>query len=185
MKHSPHEYDEIDEAALQIRLDYGFTDLSLDIFKLANCLGMTVTPYSELSKEQWRIINSNITLEDGFTIQRNENGVIKYYTFYNDSVSHSRQRFTIAHEIKHVVFNESEPDEKQEDMADHFARYILAPTCLVMKFACDSPFNIASMFDISFEASENAYKAATHRIEYNRADLSETEEEFMSKFKKK
>ncbi len=185
MKHSPNEYDEIDEAALQIRLDYGFTDLNLDIFKLADCLGIAVTPYSKLSKEQWEIIGPNVTLEDGFTVQRNENGILKYYTYYNDSVSRSRQRFTIAHEIKHVVFRETEPDEKQEDMANHFARYILAPTCLVMKFACESPFDIASVFDISFEASENAYKAATHRIEYNHENLTETEEEFMSKFKEK
>lgn len=90
MRHSSEEYELIDKIALQVRMDYGFTQDYLDVFKLAGALGVVLTPYSKLTKAQFDQVHAILELEDGFTIMRYEYGHLKYYTFYNDEVSLSR-----------------------------------------------------------------------------------------------
>lgn len=185
MRHSSKDYELIDKTALRLRTDYGFLSKSIDIFELARKLNIIVTPYSKLTDEQLLYINNTYGLEDGFTVIRSENGILKFYTFYNDAVSGYRQRFTIAHEIKHVVFMENNPNEKEEDLANHFARYILAPTCMVMNYVKESPYVIASLFDISIEAANNALMAANNRIAYGHEKLADFEIIFIKEVQKK
>ncbi len=179
MKYSPCDYIAVDELALQIRLDYGFTDYYLDIFKLAKNLGIILIPYSKLSYKQQKHIQLHSTLDDAFAVIRNENGNMKFYTYYNDKVSYQRQRFSIAHEIKHVVKLEKNPTDKDEDLANHFARYILAPTCLIMDYTNKTPKEIASIFGISIEAATNALNTAKNRINCGEIKLSKIESNFI------
>ena len=184
MRYSSDDYRLIDKTAIELRIDYGFLDEKLDVFALAKKLNMHLITYSYLSDEQKTIIASmEDFLKDGFTVMRCNNGKWEFYTFYDDSVSKYRQRFTIAHEIKHVVFLEKEPDQKQEDLADHFARYLLAPSFLVMKYVHLSPFDVSDAFDISFEASINALNGANNRIDYGYSKLEDYEEEYLELMK--
>lgn len=185
MKYAPIDYEMIDKAALQLRMDYGFLNDRIDIFELARKIGMTLIPYSKLMPEQSSFIDNIKTLDDGFTVMRYENKALKFYTFYNDSVGKYRQRFTIAHEIKHVIFEEFDPDEKQEDLANHFARYILAPTCIVMKYKDESPYELAYSFNISFEAADHALVAANNRIAFRRNKMEDYEKAFLEETKEK
>lgn len=185
MRHTSADYELVDKTALQLRMDYGFLTKSINVFALARKIGMILTSYSKLNPEQLTTINDMSCLGDGFTIMKYEKGVLKFYTFYNDSVSAYRQRFTIAHEIKHVVFKEFDPNEKQEDLANHFARYILAPTCMVMKYKDESPYEIASIFDISFEAASHALEHTNNRIIYNHEKLADYEELFLKEVEEK
>lgn len=182
MKHSSKDYEIVDRTALQLRLDYGHLDKVLDVFKLARDLNITLIKYSALTKEQLSKIADYEETKDGFTIFQLIDGELKFYTFYNDYVSSYRIRFTIAHEIKHVVFLERDPTEKQEDLANHFARYILAPTCLVMPYVGKYREDIVSDFDISFEAADNALTAATNRVITGHEKLADYENNFVSLF---
>ena len=180
MKYSSNDYRELDKDALQIRIDYDVHTKYVDVFTLAKKMNMLLVPYSSLTDDQLLFINIFDELKDGFTVFRKENGEEKIYTFYRDiDVSKSRQRFTIAHEIKHVIYHENEPSEKDEDLANHFARQLLAPTCLVMKYLNDSPFEIVSTFDISFECALCAYNHAENRVLSNCSNLDQFEVNFI------
>lgn len=70
---------------------------------------------------------------DGFTLRRGT----KYIIVYNDSVflPESRVRFTLAHELGHVVLqHKMEGDEVEEQEANTFARNLLAPRRLALKY---------------------------------------------------
>lgn len=169
-------YAKLDEDALNLRIDYGFWDYYVDVFKLAQYLGMNLIPYSSMTEKQWERIVVNIDIKDGFTIIQNVGGERKYYTYYNDSLSIRRQRYTIAHEIKHVVYVEEEFDEENEAFADHFARALLAPSCLVM-FAMQNHnvLELSDLFVLSVEATTNAMKAAKNRIKARGMELNQYE----------
>lgn len=186
MYHNGKDYQIVDEMALRLRIDYSHFEKRLDVFKLAKQLNMILIKYSSLNEEQLKVIKSNEELKDGFTIFKKENGEYKFYTFYNDSIGDARTRLTIAHEIKHVVFLEENPTEKEEDLANHFARYILAPSCLIMPYiGYFSPMKLVYDFDISYEAAYNAYSSTENRITCNKNKLSLFEEEFIASFKNK
>lgn len=180
---SGEDYQEVDEVALRLRMDYCHFEKRLDVFKLAKQLNMILIKYSSLTKEQLSAILSKEELKDGFTVIKKCNGEYKFYTFYNDSIGAARIRLTIAHEIKHVIFLETNPTEKEEALANHFARYILAPTCLVMRYVEKySPIELINDFDISFEAACNAYNHAERRLRYNKQELDDFEKEFIAEY---
>lgn len=184
MYHSSKDYQDVDMTALRLRLDYGHLDKCLDIFKLARQLNIILVKYSSLTAEQLKGLSHYDELEDGFTVFKKINGEYKFYTFYNDLKGDARIRLTIAHEIKHVVYLEENPNEKEEDLANHFARYILAPTCLVMPYVKQngSVLDIASDFDISLDAATNSYNHTRRRLSSKYAVLDDFEIEFMNEY---
>ena len=180
MRHSSDDYRLIDRTAIELRIDYGFLSEKLDVFALAKKLNIHVIPYSYLSYEQkTKVTSMNEFLKDGFTVMRYIGGKWDFYIFYDDSVGRYRQRFTIAHEIKHIIFLEKEPTQKQEDLADHFARYLLAPSFMVMGYLKLSSSDVSDAFDISYEAAEYALKGARNRIDYGHSKLEDYEKEFV------
>lgn len=179
MKYSSEDYELMNETAINLRMDYGFLKEKMDVFELAKKLNITLIPYSYLNSKQIKKVKEfDELLKDGFTIIRQVNGKNEFYTFFDDSVNTYRQRFTIAHEIKHVVFCEKEPTQKEEDLANYFARCLLAPSFLVMKYIGSSPFSIAYLFDISFEAAQYALEGALSRVAYGHNQLTSLEEEY-------
>lgn len=186
MKYSSYDYQLIDKTAIELRIDYGFSEEKLDVFSLAKKLNMYLIPYSYLNEKQKENIRANENhLKDGFTIMKCFKGNWKFYTFYDDSVNTYRQRFTIAHEIKHVVFLECEPNQKQEDLADHFARYLLAPSFLVMNYVQLSPYDVSNAFDVSYEAAVYALTGANNRINHGYSKLKSYEKEYVEYMKQK
>lgn len=179
-----HDYEKLDEDAIKLRIDYGFFEYSIDVFKLAQCIGITLIPYSSLTKKQQLVINATSDLNDGFTVMRHRNGEWDFLTYYNDDLPLVRQRFTIAHEIKHVLYREENPTEKDEALADHFARALLAPSCLVM-FLMENHnlLELCDFFNTSVPATENAVKAARARVKGKGKKLNQYEAEYIDYIK--
>ncbi|MCR5349261.1 MAG: ImmA/IrrE family metallo-endopeptidase [Bacilli bacterium] len=178
--YSPRKYRKIDRDAIQLRLDYRCLSKRVDVFDLARRLGMMLIPYSALTPEQLEYVKrKSEKLKDGFGVMRVVDGELRCYVFYNDAVSIYRQRFTIAHEIKHFIYLEADPTQEQEDMANHFARYLMAPCCLVMPYVSLSPPDVVADFDISIDAAENALNAAANRIAAGAEKLEDFERRFM------
>ncbi len=177
---SRNEYDHIDEIALRLRIDYGFLNSYLDVFDLAKQMNVSIVKYSSLNEEQMRYLSRNDELGDGFTIMREKENNYDFRIFYNDLADSCRIRFTIAHEIKHIVFIERNPTPDQEKMADHFARILLAPTCMVLRAARFNCYSISKEFGLSFEAACNAYSSAKNRIMFfGESFLTNYEREFI------
>lgn len=182
MRHSGSDYAKVDKVALRLRMDYNHFDKCLDVFALAKQLNMVLIKYSSLSVDARNQIMEYEETKDGFTIILHKNYEYSFRTFYNDALPSARIRFTIAHEIKHVVFVETHPTEKDEDLADHFARVLLAPTCLVMHYVDSDIAKVIGDFDISYDAAKNAVRSAESRIANNKEELNDYEIEFVNGF---
>lgn len=72
-------------------------------------------------------------------------------------VSYERQNWTILHEIGHIVLDHRGHSEHEEDEADFFAKYSIAPPVLVYKIGAESQYDIYTAFDISMEAAQYAF----------------------------
>ncbi len=104
--------------------------------------------------KELRVVRRSIQDADGFL----EDGVITV----NASHARTRQRFTIAHELGHLILHRDTPDEHAEREADQFASALLIPrTMLRSAFAVNSdPEVLRRRFHVSREALWIALKDA-------------------------
>lgn len=166
-------YDELDIKALQILMDYSNAHFPLDLYYLCEKLRIKLIPYSSLPKgklEEINAIATNGELKDGCSIilgHPDENGYLAY-TYYNDNIKdvmiEERIWFTIAHEIKHVAYKEIDPTDVEETEANHFARMLLAPTCVLIAGRYDNQKDIINKFKLTDSASKNALNAKNNRV---------------------
>ena len=114
---------------------------------------ITLIAYSGLTRK--KLNTAKEVSEDGFFIEING----KEFIFYNDlNRCYERQNWTILHEIGHIVLDHTGHCEHEEDEANFFAKYAIAPPVLVHKIGAECPEDIYWYFDISFEAAVYAYE---------------------------
>lgn len=92
----------------------------------------------------------------GFTIKIKR----KYYICYDSTLPKPIQKFTIAHEIGHIIlkhFNNSNHlnDEKEANM---FAARLLMPICILYECKVKSILEIQKMCEVSEIAAQYRYK---------------------------
>ena len=186
MRLTNDKYRLLDQTALQLRQDYDFLDDDLDVFQLANMMNVTLVPYSEVGlKAKKFILDREDKINDGFFTT--ENGRHAPKIFYNDEIADKRIKFTICHELEHYVFDDKEDGEYEEAKANHFARQLLIPNCLVIMYMLKGvdKYDLASKFNVSYEVAYIAYTHAEHRINYRGYKLEDYEKDFMNAYYKK
>ena len=116
----------------------------IDCIKIITGLGIPLYKYSDLPEKK---INKCLQVSnDAFTLQ----GVI----IYNDKFPHKeRQRFSLMHEVGHIVLNHKGESSDNEKEADLFASNILAPRSIIWYLHLDSVKNICETFDVSCMAA--------------------------------
>lgn len=100
---------------------------------------------------------------DGFcTISKNH-----VYIFFDDTLPPGRQRFTVAHEIGHLVLGHVGPgmatvanreptgsEQAEEQQANQFAARLLSPACVLHEIGAVTPEAIRQVCGISWQAAE-------------------------------
>ena len=89
------------------------------------------------------------------------------YIFYNSGLPVGRQRFTVAHEIGHLVLGHvgrgrvttinrepSPQDSQEETQANQFAARLLAPACVLHELGAVTPEAIQQACGLSRQAAE-------------------------------
>lgn len=183
MKLTNDEYGLLDQAALQLRLDYDFLDDDLDVFQLANKMNVTLVPYSEVNLEAKNfILDNKDKMNDGFFTLENRRYAPKI--FYNDKAAYKRIKFTISHELEHFVFDDKDDGKYEEAKANHFARQLLIPNCLVIMHILKGvdKYDLISKFNVSFEVASIAYTHAQNRINSRGYNLENYEIDFMKAY---
>ena len=119
----------------------------------------------------------NTVSSDGFTFGK--------MIFYNEQCSIPRQRFTVAHELGHILLHNGqgvynrEPSEKDipiEAEANVFASRILAPACVLWGIGVTSAKQISEICNISMQSAEFRFKRLS--------ELYERENRFIQKYNK-
>lgn len=108
--------------------------------------------------------------KDALTVRRDQGGRIVYEMFYDARANPRRMRYTIAHELGHILLNHRMEEPWEEREADYFASQLLAPRPVfnvLAAYGYDSgnPEVIAAAFQLSKAAAEIAARAPCHQPE--------------------
>lgn len=152
-KLTDEEYEFIKGEVINIFEKYNIKCIPVSGFEIASKMKITLIAYSGLSKRKLK--KAMEVSEDGFFIEKDG----REYIFYNDiDRCYERQNWTILHEIGHIVLDHTGHSDHEEDEANFFAKYAIAPPVLVHKIGAECPQDIYEVFDISFEAAVYAYR---------------------------
>ena len=158
-------YDEIREEVANLIEDFGIEVYPFSIWRLLRKMGIRVVPYSllegSLRDEVERV------WPDAFTFRPDDFDPSRTIVFYNDSKSRGRIRFTLAHELGHLVLGHPNSDDPQlEAEANFFANYFLAPAPLVIRDSKKDVQTIMSDFVVSFGCARSVLDRTMNRIWY-------------------
>lgn len=98
----------------------------------------------------------------------------------------ARQRFTIAHELGHILlhhFNSNLSNEYIEKEANMFAIRLLAPTCIIKELNINTVDQLAKTFNISAEAANYRLKRMQILNKRNKFYTNDLEIQLINQFK--
>lgn len=152
-------YEEIKTIVIEMFKRYDIRNIPIDCFEITTKMGIILKPYSRLAKDgiEAALAESN----DGFCLLRREGFkpfmVNQWYIFYNDTLPRRRIRFTLMHEIGHVVLDHLQESDLAESEANFFAKYALAPPPLVNEISPEDYMELGSAFDLSNQFARHAF----------------------------
>lgn len=166
------EYDEVVKAIIEIYLDYGIKDFPLDLEMICRRLGVSLIPYSERGAAAKALLLKKSA--KGFFVRGTHESLPTIY--YNDyEVSEGEKRYTIAHEIKHYVYDECSDNSDDDDLADYFARFFLCPIPYLIVRDISTPEDIIPHCNVSLTAASNASSNIKNRMMYYHHKIFEHE----------
>lgn len=83
--------------------------------------------------------------EHGFTVKSKEHYVI----YYNEQKDETTKRFTLAHELGHIILGHTQDNEKENKEANCFARNLLCPIPAVEGFKVITSDEYQQLFCVS------------------------------------
>lgn len=157
------DYKRARDLSWRVLLDTGTRELPVKVSQICDVYGVTLRSYQAgepLIRELG--LDTQCGASDGFTVRSGEH----CYVFYNMEQLPGRVRFTIAHELGHIllghlgdgehtVYNRepSQTDAPEEHTANVFASRLLAPACVLHALGAVTPEQIAAACDISLAAA--------------------------------
>ena len=158
-------YQKSRDIAWKILLEDGVSTLPISVSDLCKKRGIFIVSYKQGSD----LIRSldlapKTLLTDAFTLHIDG----KYMIFYNDVCSNQRNRFSIGHELGHILLGhlrdmpkgittinrEPSPlDDPIEQQANVFAARILSPACVLWGLGVQNQDQIQHICDISYQAA--------------------------------
>ncbi len=124
-------------------------------------------------------------LRDGCTLIRVKNGVRRAVILLGPSERPGRRRFTLAHELGHVLLEHDGDGDAREREANAFAAELLMPRALVRRFLVpphgifsDPVAEVAGFFAVSREAARVAVETALR----SGGDVSASEARLLARY---
>ena len=117
---------------------------------------------------------------DGFTVIRYQKGAAQYLLVYKDDTSFERLRWTLAHEIGHIVLGHLErqtaDEDKLEEEANYFARELLMPLVVLDRLQARSLADVCRVCGVSRAAAQIRLRDF-ERYDWYRLAHTDTEED--------
>ena len=157
-------YKKARDASWKILIDCGVSSLPVDVGKICKTLGYKLYTYEAGAKIIEAVgLTPQIKRSDGFTIVKDGTP----YIFFDSKRSPGRRRFTVAHEIGHIVLGHVGPgqytvinrepsagDDPMETQANQLAARLLAPACVLHAAGAETAEQISAMCNISLPAAQ-------------------------------
>ncbi len=148
------EYDRIESTIVDLYEKLCIDHIPVDPFSIASKLGYKVKKYSDLPRH-YKAYLIELGL-DGLSCY--DPATKSYIICYDDSHSQTRIRFTMMHEIGHIVLGHKQESKLANKIADFFAGYFLAPSPLISLYECKNSKEVADQFDISQDCADICFR---------------------------
>ncbi len=155
-------YEMIEKKVVSLYCRLNLTQVPIDPFQIANRLGFVVKTFSDLPDEKQAILRE-LDL-DGFSFIDSESRL--RIICYDDNRMQVRIRFTIMHEIGHILLGHREESDLAKKMADYFAAYSLAPSPLMNRYRCDDYIDVMDTFDVSQDCAYICFQRFNNWLHY-------------------
>ncbi len=167
-------YDEIRSTVADLIEDWGINVYPFSVWELVRRMGIRTVRYSELP--EWLRAEVELYWPDAVTIYPPDFNPSRTVIFYNDRQDREHVRFTIAHELAHLVLmHPGTGEEIYEHEADVFANYLLAPAPLVLRYSRLDIDAIHDDFQVSYGCACSVKDRAEKRRAYGSKTLAEYE----------
>lgn len=178
-------YEYIKETVVELFEKNNIQSIPIDPFDIAHKLGVRIISYSSMNPAA--LAQARAISDDGFSMQVDETigpfGVDQWYICYNDKMSEKRIRFTLMHEIGHIVLDHTEASDLAESEANFFAKYALAPPPLVHRICAEDYMDIAHAFQLTDECASYAFQYYIKWLKYGEKDFTTVERRLLAQFK--
>ena len=140
------------KATIQVFHECKTQSFPIDCIDILKHYGYRIYTYTELKKKNTELYKMCVEYsDDAFRVGSNK------MIAYNDEKPIRRIRFSLMHELGHHVLNHSGDSRSNEQQANLFASYLLAPRMAIHYANCKNANDVSHAFDISHEAAENAF----------------------------
>lgn len=106
----------------------------------------------------------------------------RYVIFYDDLPSLQRQRFSIMHEIGHILLGHKQESDLARIQANYFAAYALAPSPLIYLYEVEDFIELSQVFNISQECAMLCATRYNNWLHYGGKKFLSYEEELIQLF---
>lgn len=177
-------YKDLRDAAWRCLIDYKIRTLPVDVVGIARATGIRILKNS--AANELKSGESGLSFFDGK----------KWFIIYDDTQSVGRCRFTIAHELGHILLGHTieggyvarasrigaKPEVEKE--ADMFAARILCPACVLWALNLHTAEEIAAACNVSHAAAQFRAERMKLLYERNKFLTSPLEKKVLRNFKK-
>lgn len=133
-----------------------------DCHKVLERYGYRIFTYQQLRKANDRLYHYCCRLSDDAFHYKDLKIVA-----YDETKLWQRIRFSLMHELGHIILNHTEETSQTEHEANYFASHILVPRMAIYYSRCRNKESVAKLFDISLSAAELALN--DYKIWYKKA----------------
>ena len=158
-----HNYKTARDAAWNTLIRFRISSLPVRLSEICRCYRWVLTDYIDGSRSIDLLGLSELKkTTDGFCTMTKHHT----YIFYDSSLPLARQRFTVAHEIGHLLLGHVGPgmatvenreptgsEREEETMANQFAARLLAPACVLHEIGATTAEDIQRLCGISAQAA--------------------------------
>ncbi|MBO4552862.1 ImmA/IrrE family metallo-endopeptidase [bacterium] len=138
-------YKEAEEKVVDLLVDCGMMRFPVDPFFLARMKGIEVRNYSALDAE--KRLACSVCKIDAF---RDYDPISnKYMIYYDEHKSEGSIRFSLLHELGHIILGHKEESTRAETLADYFAGYAIAPPVIIDRMERKTISDIVDYFGVT------------------------------------
>ena len=173
-------YYNISHLARDFLLKNKITQLPINLNDIFKQNKWKAVSYSKLKKLNIKTFEKYIHDNSGFTICYNNN----MYVFYDDMLPIPIQRFTICHEIGHILLNHFDfPIANREQEANMFAARILMPMCVLYECNISNSREIEILCNVSSVAAKYRYERLEMLKKRHKFYIDKNEKKLKNQFK--
>ena len=143
-------YDRMAELVGEIYIDYDINTFPIDENEVCRKMGIRLLPYSEFPSHERELLMKKSP--SGFYVPPTDE--TPPMIFFNNNIeevgSIGNMRRNIFHEVRHFVCEDNDEKAEDDDLADYFGKYFLAPISYLIAMKIHNVNQIMADFGVDY-----------------------------------